>query len=143
MTDFSLDRLNVNDDEHLIRNWLVADGELVAVGRPIAEVETSKATVEIEARGSGPLQILKPAGANVRVGETIYAIDDGDNANVGAANHLTAGPLPTRPETHRSGCGGGKAGRSLARQAYSLGNGGYFFSLLGGPVPLFQSVPYR
>jgi pyruvate/2-oxoglutarate dehydrogenase complex dihydrolipoamide acyltransferase (E2) component len=99
MTDFSLDRLNVNDDEHLIRNWLVADGELVAVGRPIAEVETSKATVEIEARGSGPLRILKPAGANVRVGETIYAIDDGDNANVGAANHLTAGPLPTRPET--------------------------------------------
>ena len=100
MTDFPLDRLNINDDEHLIQTWLVADGEVVSAGQPIAEVETSKATVELEAKGSGLLRIVSAAGRTVRVGEIIYAIEDGDGRKTAADRGdpvLVAQPIAAQP----------------------------------------------
>ncbi|MFQ5931182.1 MAG: dihydrolipoamide acetyltransferase family protein [Nitrospiraceae bacterium] len=56
-------------------NWLKAEGEPVAKGEPLMEVETDKATVEIEAPASGILSNVGAAvGDEVPVGQTVAVI---------------------------------------------------------------------
>lgn len=50
-----LERDNVNDDVVVLAHWFVKDGEKVDAGMLIAEIETSKANVEVLASHSGYL----------------------------------------------------------------------------------------
>src|SRR5690242_14861901 len=53
-------------------SWLKKEGEAVAKGEPLLEVETDKAVMEIESPGDGVLAGIKvQAGAEVPVGRTI------------------------------------------------------------------------
>jgi pyruvate/2-oxoglutarate dehydrogenase complex dihydrolipoamide acyltransferase (E2) component len=76
MTDFM--------EEGTIVAWLVAEGEPVAEGQAILEIETDKATAEMEAPASGYLVGIRPGaivGAVVPVGETIaYVAESLDEA---------------------------------------------------------------
>ena len=56
-------QLSLSMEEAKVSRWLVQDGEAVAAGQLLVEVETDKATVEIEAPGSGVLRIV--AAGNV------------------------------------------------------------------------------
>lgn len=59
-----------------IVRWLKAKGSAVQRGEPLAEIETDKTTMEIEARTTGVLSdILFDAGADVGVGVTIGYIE--------------------------------------------------------------------
>jgi pyruvate dehydrogenase E2 component (dihydrolipoamide acetyltransferase) len=72
MTDFM--------EEGTIVNWLVAEGDHVDEGQPILELETDKATSELEAPASGYLVAIRAGavpGAIIPVGETVaYIVDD-------------------------------------------------------------------
>ncbi|HSZ62782.1 MAG TPA: dihydrolipoamide acetyltransferase family protein [Terriglobales bacterium] len=53
-------------------SWLKKEGESVAKGEPLLEIETDKAVMEIESPGEGVLAGIKAqAGAEVPVGQTI------------------------------------------------------------------------
>ncbi len=53
-------------------SWLKKEGDLVAKGEPLLEIETDKAVMEIESPGDGVLAGVKVlAGAEVPVGQTI------------------------------------------------------------------------
>src|ERR1700720_125740 len=53
-------------------SWLKKEGESVAKGEPLLEIETDKAVMEIESPGEGVLAGIKiQAGAEVPVGQTI------------------------------------------------------------------------
>src|SRR5467141_384767 len=53
-------------------SWLKKEGESVAKGEPLLEIETDKAVMEIESPGDGVLAGIKiQAGAEVPVGQTI------------------------------------------------------------------------
>ena len=53
-------------------SWLKKEGESVAKGEPLLEIETDKAVMEIESPGDGVLAGVKiEAGAEVPVGQTI------------------------------------------------------------------------
>src|ERR1700690_3653401 len=53
-------------------SWLKKEGETVAKGEPLLEVETDKAVMEIESPGVGGLAGLKvKTGTEVPVGQTI------------------------------------------------------------------------
>ncbi len=79
--------------EGVIASWLKKEGEVVTKGEAIAEVETDKTTIQIEAFGSGVLtKILAPAGAKVPVGNTIGIIGE-PGEKVAAA----AAPAATTP----------------------------------------------
>ncbi|MCC6224631.1 MAG: lipoyl domain-containing protein [Thermoleophilia bacterium] len=52
--------------------WLKQVGDPVVEGEPLAEIETEKATVELESPATGTLvEILAPAGIEVAVGATL------------------------------------------------------------------------
>jgi pyruvate dehydrogenase E2 component (dihydrolipoamide acetyltransferase) len=53
-------------------SWLKKEGEIVAKGEPLLEIETDKAVMEIESPGEGVLGGVKAqAGAEIPVGQTI------------------------------------------------------------------------
>ena len=76
--------------------WLRAEGEAVAAGEPIVEVETDKTNVEIEAPASGVLQkIHVPAGTDGLETGALLAIIAGDGS-ANAAAEPAASPLARR-----------------------------------------------
>ncbi len=82
-------------EEGKLAKWLVKEGDEVKPGMVIAEIETDKATMEVEAIDEGRLdRILVPAGTdNVKVNTPIAVI---------LQNGETAGePVPGAPEAPR------------------------------------------
>jgi pyruvate dehydrogenase E2 component (dihydrolipoamide acetyltransferase) len=78
-TDITMPQMGFDMTEGTIAAWLKKEGEAVNKGEAIAEVETDKTTIQIEAFGSGVLKkIIAPAGAKVPVGETIGIIAAAD-----------------------------------------------------------------
>ena len=62
-----------------IAAWRKAVGEAVVAGEVIADIETEKVAVELEAPAAGVLvEILHDPGADVRVLEPIAWIDTGE-----------------------------------------------------------------
>ncbi len=62
-----------------IVSWLKNVGDSVARGEPIAEVETDKATVEMESMQSGVfVEIVAAEGAEVTVGAVIAYLETPD-----------------------------------------------------------------
>ncbi len=61
-----------------VGGWLKRVGDTITRGEVIAEIETDKSTVEMEATASGTLaEIVHEAGADVPVGEPIAFLEDG------------------------------------------------------------------
>ena len=61
-----------------LAGWTKQVGDAVARGDVIAEIETEKATVEVQALDAGTLvQILRDAGDEVALGSIIGYLDDG------------------------------------------------------------------
>ena len=61
-----------------VGGWLKKVGDEIARGDVIAEIETDKSTVEMEATASGKLaEIVHDAGDEVPVGEPIAWLEDG------------------------------------------------------------------
>jgi pyruvate dehydrogenase E2 component (dihydrolipoamide acetyltransferase) len=65
-------------DTARLAGWTKQVGDVVARGDVIAEVETEKTTVELEALDEGTLvEIVHEAGDEVAVGAVIGYLDDG------------------------------------------------------------------
>jgi pyruvate/2-oxoglutarate dehydrogenase complex dihydrolipoamide acyltransferase (E2) component len=65
-------------DTARVAAWLKAVGQPVVKGEAVAEIETEKATVELEALDAGTLvEIVEPAGSEVAVGAVLAWLDDG------------------------------------------------------------------
>jgi pyruvate dehydrogenase E2 component (dihydrolipoamide acetyltransferase) len=82
--------------------WLKQEGERVAGGDIVAEIETDKADIELEAFGSGVLRkVLVQPGATVPVGNLIAVIADPDEdisamlADAGGPATAARAPAPT------------------------------------------------
>lgn len=70
-------KLGYDMDTGKVVGWLKGVGDSIARGEAIAEVETDKATVEMEAMASGTLaEIVHGAGAEVPIGETIAWLEE-------------------------------------------------------------------
>ena len=116
-TDVILPALGMSQDTGKIVQWLKAEGEQVAKGEPLVEIETDKATVEIEAPVTGVFtRISGTEGEDVPVGQVIARIlvageraaevqksEKPDTQNSAKANGsqpsaVAAPPNPTQPE---------------------------------------------
>ncbi|MFO1089950.1 MAG: pyruvate dehydrogenase complex E1 component subunit beta [Hyphomicrobiales bacterium] len=74
-------------EEGKLARWLKQEGDMVKSGDVLAEIETDKATMEVEAVDEGRLtKILIPAGTeNVKVNTPIAVIGDGASQTAAAA----------------------------------------------------------
>ncbi len=78
MGEVTMPRLSDTMSEGTVGRWLKQPGDPVVAGEIIAEIETDKATMELEAFESGTLQqIIVPEGKTVPIGEVIALIGDG------------------------------------------------------------------
>jgi pyruvate dehydrogenase E2 component (dihydrolipoamide acetyltransferase) len=74
--EITMPNLGFDMEAGTIVSWLVAVGDSIERGQPIAEIETDKTTVEMEALQTGTLlEIIQAAGSEVAVGEVIGAIE--------------------------------------------------------------------
>ena len=72
--------LATTESEIRIINWLVEIGQPVRRGQGLLEIETDKATMEIEATVSGTLKsIVVPADQTAEVGQVIAVIEMEDS----------------------------------------------------------------
>jgi len=80
--------------EATVGRWLKAEGEPVAVGEPIVELETEKVSSEVAADESGVLErVLRQEGETVRPGDVLALIGEPAAAPAGgdgSASHLAA-----------------------------------------------------
>lgn len=88
-TNIILPALGMAQDTGKIVRWLKAEGEQITRGEPLVEIETDKATVEIEAPAAGRLAgIVAADGAEVPVGQVIAVVlAPGEAANSSQPRH--------------------------------------------------------
>jgi len=98
-------------EEGTLLQWLKQDGETVSAGEVIAEIETDKSNVEIEAEDAGVLHIQAQPGAVVPVGNVIALIGDDVKADGnGQAAPAASAPQPTLPKAAPPAPNNGGAG---------------------------------
>jgi pyruvate dehydrogenase E1 component beta subunit len=95
--ELKMPALSPTMEEGTLAKWLVKEGDSVAAGDILAEIETDKATMEFEAVDEGTIaKILVPEGTDgVKVGAPI-ALLAGEGESVDAA---TPAPRPDEPKS--------------------------------------------
>ncbi|NTV65527.1 MAG: 2-oxo acid dehydrogenase subunit E2, partial [Oscillochloris sp.] len=95
MPEVTMPRLSDTMTEGTVGRWLKKVGDLVAVGEIIAEIETDKATMELESFDAGTVQqIVVPEGQLVPIGQVIAYIGNGAAPQIAPP---APAPLPTTP----------------------------------------------
>ena len=86
MTDILMPALSPTMEEGTLTKWHIKAGDTVSAGQVIAEIETDKATMEVEAVDEGEvLEILVPEGSeNVKVNTPIARLAGEDAASAPA-----------------------------------------------------------
>src|SRR5262245_52061850 len=104
MADIRMPKLSDNMEEGVIIRWMKAPGDTVEKGEPLAEVETDKADVELEASESGVLREIRvPEGQSAAVGAVIAVLGaDGESADVAAPVGKASGDEGRQPAEKKS-----------------------------------------
>jgi len=107
VSEIAMPRLSDSMEEGTIIKWLKAEGDEVARGDELVEIETDKATMTYEADTDGVLQMVAAEGDTLPVGEVIARLNggsggsgasgDGRQASEGAEPEAAPAP-PPEPE---------------------------------------------
>jgi pyruvate/2-oxoglutarate dehydrogenase complex dihydrolipoamide acyltransferase (E2) component len=74
-TEVVMPAMEMDQESACLVRWLKSEGDHVAKGEPLMEIETDKVTVEIESPGSGVLmEVRAQAGADVPVGQVVAVL---------------------------------------------------------------------
>src|SRR4051812_23167866 len=95
MTDILMPALSPTMEEGTLAKWNIKEGDQVSAGQVIAEIETDKATMEVEAVDEGVVDaILVAAGTEgVKVNTPIARLK-GDGEDAAPVNGKSAPPTP-------------------------------------------------
>src|SRR5687768_2280692 len=103
--ELKMPALSPTMEEGTLAKWLVKEGDTVAAGDLLAEIETDKATMEFEAVDEGTIaKILVPEGTDeVKVGTVIALIaPDGEDTSATAAAPAEAKPAVETPSDQKT-----------------------------------------
>src|SRR5206468_7044320 len=96
ITRVVLAKLSPTMEEGTIVKWTKKEGDAVKVGDVMAEIETDKANMEMEALGAGVLRkILVPAGGKAPVGALIGVVADPKEDISALLAQAPAAPVPS------------------------------------------------
>src|SRR5829696_2583014 len=103
-TKVIMPKLSPTMEEGQISRWLKNEGDKVSMGEPLAEIDTDKATMEMQALGNGVLRkILIQAGESAPLGQLIAVIGEPDEdissmlEQAGAAGAQAQAAKPASP----------------------------------------------
>ncbi len=113
MAEVLMPRLSDTMEEGTILAWLIGDGETVAAGDEIVEIETDKANMNFEAEEGGVLRIVAASGETLPVGQVMAEIGDG-SAPARASATPTAEPEASAEPTPAAGSDGAGDGHVRA-----------------------------
>ncbi len=95
-TKVIMPKLSPTMEEGQISRWLKKEGDKVSMGEPLAEIDTDKATMEMQALANGVLRkILIGEGQAAPLGQTIAIIGD---ANEDIASLVSEAPAAAAPK---------------------------------------------
>jgi pyruvate dehydrogenase E2 component (dihydrolipoamide acetyltransferase) len=120
-TEVKLPRLGQGMESGTIVRWLKGEGEAVAKGEPLYELDTDKVTQEVEAESDGVLLKIVVADGEVDVGTTVGIIgaQDEDVSAIVADAQGGNGGAPAAPEAPASGADGQGEQREAAPEPSS------------------------
>ncbi len=99
-TKVLMEALSPTMEEGRVVSWIKKEGDTVASGDILAEVETDKAVMELQARGDGVLRtILAGEGATVEVGKLVAVIATPDEDISGLVDGHKTPPATAAPAT--------------------------------------------
>jgi len=113
-------KLSDTMEEGRILRWLKKEGDTVETGQALAEVETDKATVEMEAYANGTIRkLVAPEGQFVKIGGLIAIIGEpGEDVSALVPPAGAAAPAPaTRPAAAQAVAAVAKAAQPAALPA--------------------------
>ena len=95
MTDILMPALSPTMEEGGLSKWHIKPGDKVEAGQVIAEIETDKATMEVEAVDEGVLQkiLIQEGTENVAVNTPIAVLENGDASAKPAATNGKHAPV--------------------------------------------------
>src|SRR5437879_4523227 len=78
-TQVVMPKLSPTMEEGQVARWLKKEGDKVSMGEPLAEIDTDKATMEMQALSNGVLlKILVDEGESAPLGEPIAIVGEKD-----------------------------------------------------------------
>lgn len=101
MTQITMPRLSEEMEEGTILGWLKGDGEVVAAGEGLVEIEADKVRMTYDSPASGVVGVVAEAGVTLPVGAVIATVGDGAGPPPPAAPRARGDVLaqePTRAE---------------------------------------------
>jgi pyruvate dehydrogenase E2 component (dihydrolipoamide acetyltransferase) len=93
-TDVKLPRLGQGMESGVIVRWLKSEGDAVAKGEPLYELDTDKVTQEVESELDGVLTKIVVPGGDVEVGATVAVIESDGAAEAPAPTTESAAEAP-------------------------------------------------
>ena len=117
MAELVMPRLSDTMEEGTILRWLKADGEQVARGEELVEIETDKATMTYESDQAGVLEIVATEGSTLPVGEVIARVGE---ASEGKDEREAPGGRAREPERTDSAPADGSTPVVAAANAQAL-----------------------
>ena len=126
-TTVVMPQMGFDMQEGTIVRWLKQEGDEVSRGEPIAEIETDKAIVEMEAFASGVLlKTVVGEGQTVPVGQAIAVIGTSRRAAAGPGGGARAFNRDRGPDgsasRRRRGCGNRGFCRRRASEGFPAGS---------------------
>ncbi|WP_026819073.1 dihydrolipoamide acetyltransferase family protein [Arthrobacter castelli] len=118
MPDVVMPRLSDTMAEGVLSRWIMNEGDAVKKGDVLAEVETDKATMDLEAFDSGVLERqLVSEGTSVAIGDPVGFIGSGEDSGSGGGSGSGS------DEETGSGEDSGSGGQSSSTDAESSADG--------------------
>jgi pyruvate/2-oxoglutarate dehydrogenase complex dihydrolipoamide acyltransferase (E2) component len=74
-TEVLLPKLGFSMVDGIVSEWLVADGGMIEMGKPLFILESDKSSQDIESPASGRLKIMATAGETYLVGTVLAIIE--------------------------------------------------------------------
>lgn len=100
-TEVMMPKLSPTMEEGLLSRWLKKEGDRVSMGEPLAEIDTDKATMEMQSLANGILRkILINEGESAPLGQLIAIVGEPDediSALLNKAGAKTAAPAAAAP----------------------------------------------
>src|ERR1700736_5010630 len=116
-TQVIMPKLSPTMEEGQLSRWLKQEGDKVSMGEPLAEIDTDKATMEMQALGNGVLRkIIVKDGETVPLGQLIGIIGELHEDISSLLATATSPAEETNPEARQDG-GEGSQGEESGAQA--------------------------